>query len=73
MANENNPIGAVNELVDVASKSAQQLAETLCGGIKSAAGLIEPLGKACTSILSTAVDAAGQIFQGIADAIAPKK
>jgi hypothetical protein len=73
MANENNPVGAVNELVEVASKSAQQLAETLCGGLKSAAGLIDPLGKACVSILSTVLGAATQVFEGVANALAPKK
>ncbi|NTU68235.1 MAG: chlorosome envelope protein B [Chlorobiaceae bacterium] len=73
MANENNPVGAVNELVDVASKTAQQLADTLCGGIKSAAGMVDPLGKACVSFLSTVLGAATQLFEGVAGCCAPKK
>jgi len=73
MANENNPAGAVNELVDVLAKVAKQQADALNSGISTAASLIEPMGKACVSILSTVLNAATQLFQGIADALAPKK
>jgi hypothetical protein len=73
MANENNPVGAVNELVDVVAKTAKQQVEVLNSGITSAASLIEPLGKACVSLLSAVMGAAGQLYQGIADAMAPKK
>ncbi len=73
MANENNPAGAVNELVDVLSNVAKQQAEALNKGITSASQLIEPAGKAFVSILSSVLTAATQIFQAIADALAPKK
>ncbi len=73
MANENNPVGAVNELVDVASKTAVQLADTLCGGIKSAAGMVDPLGKAFVSLLGNVLGAATQVFESVAGVLAPKQ
>ncbi len=73
MANENNPVGAVTELVDVVAKTAKQGADALNSGINSAVGLIEPVGKACVSVLSSVMDAAAQVYQSIGDAMAPKK
>ncbi|NTU91012.1 MAG: chlorosome envelope protein B [Chlorobiaceae bacterium] len=73
MANENNPAGAVNELVDVVAKAAKQQAEVLNNAINSAVSLIEPLGKACVSFLSSVMGTAAQVYQSIADAMAPKQ
>lgn len=73
MANENTPVGAVTELVDTVSKTAKQGAEALNNGINTAVSLIDPLGKACVSILATVMDAVGQVYQSIGDAMAPKK
>lgn len=73
MANETNPAGAVNELVDVVAKAAKQQAEVLNNAINSLVSMIEPVGKACVSLLSSVTGAAAQLFQGIADAIGPKQ
>ncbi len=73
MANENNPAGAVNELVEVVAKAAKQQADVLNNAISSAVQLIEPLGKAVVTLLSTVTGAAAQVFQSIADAIGPKQ
>ena len=69
----NDLSGAVTNLVETLGKIAQQQLEMLTGGIKSAAGLVEPLAKTATDLVSNIVGALNQVLQGISSAIAPKK
>ncbi len=69
----NDVSGAVTNLLETLGKLAQQQVDLLTSGIKSAVGLIEPLGKTATDLVGSVINALNQVLQSVSAAIAPKK
>ena len=69
----NDVSGAVTNLLETLGKIAQQQIDLLTNGIKSAAGLIEPLGKTATDLAGNIINAPNQVLQSVSAALAPKK
>ncbi len=69
----NDVSGAISNLLDTLGKLAQQQVEMLTSGIKTASGLIEPLGKTATDLVSNLIGTLNQVLQSVSAAIAPKK
>ena len=69
----NDVSGAVTNLIETLGKLAQQQIDLLTGGIKTAAGLIEPLGKTATDLATSIIGALNQVLQSVSAAFAPKK
>ena len=73
MSNGTNDVsGAISNLFDTVGKLAQQQVELLTSGIKTAASLIEPLGKTATDLAGNLVNALSQVLQSLSSAIAKK-
>jgi chlorosome envelope protein B len=64
---------ALNSLLDTVVKLAQQQADLLSSGIKTAVELAEPLAKTSIDLVGNLANTAGQVLQSISSAIAPKK
>ncbi len=69
----NDVTGAVTNLLETLGKVAQQQLDVLTLGIKSAASLIEPLGKTAIDLVGNLVNALNQVLQSVSAALAPKK
>ena len=69
----NDVSGAITNLLETLGKLAQQQVDLLTGGIKTAAGLIEPLGKTATDLVTNMIGALNQVLQSVSAAFAPKK
>ena len=73
MSNGTNDVsGAISNLFDTVGKLAQQQVELLTSGIKTAAALIEPLGKTATDLAGNLVIALSQVLQSLSSALAKK-
>ncbi len=74
MANETNDFtAAVSALLDTAGKVAQQQLEVVNTGFSAIMQVVEPLAKTAIDLVGSASNTVGQVFQNVAEAIAPKK
>jgi chlorosome envelope protein B len=69
----NDLTGAISNLIETVGKLAQQQVELLNSGVKTAAGMIEPLGKTATDLVGNLLGAVNQVLQSVSSAVAPKR
>jgi chlorosome envelope protein B len=65
--------GAVNTLVETAGKLFQLQMDLMNNSLKAITNAAEPLAKTATDLIGNLADAANQVLQNVAAAIAPKK
>ncbi len=73
MSNGTNDVsGAISNLFETVGKLAQSQVDLLNSGIKTAASLIEPLGKTATDLAGSLLNALTQALQSVSSAITKK-
>ncbi|HWR00971.1 MAG TPA: hypothetical protein VN371_03840 [Chlorobaculum sp.] len=77
MANESAGNGVFTDLFAAVGDLAQQATDIVGSGVKTATDVVTPIGNASVSLVTTTINSAAQLIQGVADgitaAIAPKK